>query len=297
MQDMLIYYGWLNAFNSAENQWDNEKVANDLAKYNILVFGDGLENPPHGDYANTVVIINRIKAIKPSIKIFGYASTNLDLSVFTGKVNGWSVLGVNGIFMDEAGYDYGKTREDFNDRVDCVHGKGMLVFANAWNPDHVFGTAEDVSYPNSLFNPYLIQSNLDGSDWLLMENSGIVNTMHEDMALWQTRVNKVLALHETHKFNYAACSVINNTTANGADLFKFGYCAALIAGANAYGSSDIYYGASSAAVKWWVRPGVAIGAPEAVIGSFGTTQFKYFSSGKIVLNFAIGSELATITKW
>ena len=73
--------------------------------------------------------------------------------------------------------------------------------------------------------------------------------------------------------------------------------ATFIAGANAYGSSDIYYGASSAAVKWWVRPGVAIGAPEAVIGSFGTTQFKYFASGKIVLNFAAGSESTTITKW
>jgi hypothetical protein len=65
-KDLLIYYGWLNPFNSAINGWSNEKVAQDFAKYSVLVFGDGIQDPSHGDYSNTQVIISRVKALNPN---------------------------------------------------------------------------------------------------------------------------------------------------------------------------------------------------------------------------------------
>jgi hypothetical protein len=121
--DILFYYGWLNSFNYSTNSWNNEKIAKDMAKYNYLVFGDGIQAPTHGDYANTQIIIPRIQALNQHAKIFGYVSVNQTLSSFQTKVDQWNNLGVDGIFMDEAGYDYGKTRSEFNDIVDYVHGK------------------------------------------------------------------------------------------------------------------------------------------------------------------------------
>lgn len=60
-EDMLVYYGYLNSYNSATLGWNNESVALELSKLKILVLGDGLEDPTHPDYANTTVIMSRLK--------------------------------------------------------------------------------------------------------------------------------------------------------------------------------------------------------------------------------------------
>ena len=167
--DMLIYYGWLNSFNSAEHGWNNEKVAQEMAKYRVLVFGDGIQNPSHGDYSNTQIIIPRIKALNPSALIFGYVTTDQALADFKTKSDQWNTLGVHGIFMDESGYDHGRTRSEFNERVDYVHGlsSASIAFANAWNTDNILGTANDPSYPNSTYNNPLTESALTYNDWIL----------------------------------------------------------------------------------------------------------------------------------
>src|SRR5207249_2405087 len=105
----MVYYGWLNSFNSATNGWNNENVAQDLKDYDILVLGDGIQDPAHGDFANTQVILARVKVLNPNILLFGYDSKAQTLSVFQTKATQWNSLGVNGIFMDEAGYDFGSS--------------------------------------------------------------------------------------------------------------------------------------------------------------------------------------------
>lgn len=174
--DILIYYGWLNSFNSDVNGFNNELVAQDFSKFGILVFGDGLQDPSHGDYANTIVIIPRIKALNPSTKIFGYVSCNQTYAAFTPKVDQWVTLNVDGIFIDSAGYDYGTVatngREAFNAKVDYVHSKLKIAFSNAWNMDHIIGVVNDPSYPNSTWNPSLVASKLSADDWYLLESFG-----------------------------------------------------------------------------------------------------------------------------
>ena len=54
--NLLIYYGWINSFNSSVNSWTNEKVAQDMAKYDLIVLGDGVQDSGHGDYSNTEII-------------------------------------------------------------------------------------------------------------------------------------------------------------------------------------------------------------------------------------------------
>ena len=144
MKDVLFYYGWLNAFNSAVNGWDNEKVAQDLARYDIIVLGNGLQDSGHGDYANTVDIIGRLQALRPDTSIFGYVSSNQSESSFVSKARDWDDLCVDGIFMDESGYDFGLSRPNLNGLIDIVHGLSCATrcFVNAWNPNHVLGIEE-----------------------------------------------------------------------------------------------------------------------------------------------------------
>ena len=263
--DMLIYYGWLNSFNSADNGWDNENVAQDLSKYNILVFGDGLQNTGHGDYSNTQIIIPRIQALNPDVLIFGYVTANQSLANFQTKVDQWGDLGVDGIFIDEAGYDNGTTRAEFNERVDYVHGGTVAnyVFANAWNTNHILGTDEDTSYPNETWNSDLVESSLTEDDWILLESFPINTTAYsgnngyEGKAEWATRGVNMNTLRATYGVNFAAAGIINDDNSNGQDLFDFGFISALMWSLNAFGVSDTSYGSSSAKGKYWPRPDIS----------------------------------------
>jgi len=101
--------------------------------------GDEYRVANHADYANVFKIVPRIKQYNPSAKIFGYVTVNQTLANFEDKADDWDALGVDGIFMDEAGYDYGTTatndRDAFNAKVDYVHAlsSASTCFANAWN--------------------------------------------------------------------------------------------------------------------------------------------------------------------
>ena len=306
--DLLVYYGWLNSFNSATNSWDNEKVAQDLCKYSIIVIGDGIQNPLHGDYANTQIILPRIKALNTKCIIFGYVSSNQLLANFQTKVTQWNTLQVHGIFIDEAGYDFGTTRAQFNERLDYVHSMtySNLVFANAWNSDHVIGTANDVSFPNSTYNPSLVASKLTNNDWILLEsfpiNTTAYGTGYEPKADWLARGAKIV----THRYNFginiAANGVINNDNLSGSNLFKFGFISALMFSLEAFGTSDTNYGASSAAVVRWTRSDVSnIGktydvAPSVTVDSSDSdVYYRYLQNCIMSLDFSTGAQLSKLT--
>jgi hypothetical protein len=259
-KELLIYYGYLNSFNSAQNAWYNEKVAQDMSKYSMLVFGDGVQDPGHPDYASTQVIIARLKVLNPDVLIFGYVTIPQIIGTFQTKVDQWNALQVNGILMDEAGYDYGTNRVDFNTRVDYVHARtyAKICFVNAWNPDHILGTVNDVSYPNSTWNSSLTASNLLKSDWVLLESFAINTTAYsgtggyESASDWYSRGSKAISLRSTYGVNFAACGIIDNTNVNGQNLFDFGFVSALMWSLDGFGTSDTSYG-SGAAVKHWIR--------------------------------------------
>lgn len=305
--DLLIYYGWLNSFNSAVNQWNNELVAQEMAKYSVLVFGDGLQNPAHGDYANTQIIIPRIKALNPSALIFGYVAVDQLLAAFEEKVDQWDDLGVHGIFMDCAGYDFGKTRAEFNQRVDYVHGLPMRCFANCWNMDHVIGTANDPAYPNSTFNPQLVASSLTADDWYLLESFPI-NTMayagsggYEPKADWAARGVKAIGHRYTYGINLAASGVINDDNVNGQTLFNFLFISSLMFSVEASGSSDTLCGSGTSNTKWWTRPDVyklvgcwSISPSVQVDAGDADVYLRFLKGGKLKLDFSDSAQQSEI---
>lgn len=313
-KDLLIYYGWLNSFNSGQHGWDNEKVSQEMAQYRMLVFGDGVQDPGHGDYANTEVIIPRVKELNNYSRIYGYVTVNQDYGDFTTKVNQWDDLEVHGIFMDEAGYDYGKTRAEFNQRVDYVHDRTYAnkCFVNSWNTDHVLGTANDVSYPNSTYNDSSAESDLTNTDWILLESFPI-NTAsytdstpvgYESASDWVYRGDKMTSLRNTYGVNFAGAGVINNDNTDGTALFNFGFVSSMMYNLEAYGTSDTFYGSSSAAVKRWIRPDVSqmgtiycLNCTVKVDGNDSSVYHRYVENGKFTLDFSNGAQLNTITKY
>jgi|GEM_PF-2503279 len=316
-KNVLFYYGWTNSFNSGDNGWSNEKVAQDMAKNSLIILGDGIQDPGHGDHSNATTIIGRIKDLKPEAIVFGYVTVNQSLTNFKTKVDQWVDMGVTGIFMDEGGYDYGSTatngRAAFNAKVDYVHGvdstnSPMTAFVNAWNMDHIIGTVNDGSYPNSTWNPDLLESTLTEDDWYLLESFTVHTISYTgDYATgseWNARGEKAV----NHRFNYginlAATNVIDDDDANGQDMFDFCFVAACMYSLDAVGSSDEYYGASSATCKFWDRSDVTMMGPIYDLsptieqdGSDSDVYWRYTETGRFKLDFSSGAQTSSIDKF
>jgi hypothetical protein len=309
-QSLLIYYGYLNSFNSSTNGWNNENVAMDMAKYDVCIFGDGVQNPTHPDYANTQIILARLKNLKHDILIYGYVSANQDISVFQTKVDQWDTLHVDGIFVDEAGYDYGTTRDKQNSCVQYIREKtySNKTFINAWNVDHIIGTTNDPAYPNSTFNASLTAALLDSRDIYLLESFSVNTEAYSGSCASQADVlargNKAIAHNTNFGIKIACHGIIANSTNNttGANLFNFAYHSALLFGADFEGTSDVNYGASSAAVKYWARPGTRhIGRTSVIspVQNLSDTDIlvRFGDHAKVSVDFSTGAQTSSITTW
>ena len=310
-KDLLIYYGYPNSFNSGVHAWYNEGVAQEMAQYGLIVLGNGVANPTHPDYANTSIIIPRIKALNPNTLIFCYVSVNQTLVNFQTGVDQSDTLGVHGIFMDEAGYDYGKTRVEFNDRVDYVHGKSnsSLCFANAWNTDNILGVADDASFPNSTYNTGAIESNLTTNDWILAESFPINTTAftastpngYETKSDWYVRGEKIKNLRYTYGVNFAGCGIINDGNSEEQNLFNFGFVSAMMYNLEAFGTSDTSYGSGSAKTKFISRPDVSkMGVvwniyPSVTVNTLDADVYhRYVENAKLSLDFSDSAQISRI---
>lgn len=316
-EDVLFYYGYPNSFNSATHGWNNEKVAQEMAQYGIIIFGDGVQDSSHPDYANTQVIVPRVKELNPRAKLFGYVTANQTQTQFENKADDWSTLSVRGIFIDEAGYDFGNDRDSFNDKVDYVHSLGAanLCFANAWNTDHILGTANDVSYPNSTWNPSEKESKLNQDDYILLE-SFAVNTAaysgsdgYAPKADWLARGQKIVGLRADYGVKFVSVGIIANGDPDGQDLFDFHFTASVMWSLEGQGTSDTNYGASTAQVTKWTRPDmtglgtIGIVNPDVLVDAdtvdpnAPNRYWRYIQFGRMKVDFTTSAQTSTIEKY
>ena len=315
MERLLIYYGWLNSFNSAVNQWNNEKVAQEMARYGLLVFGSGIESTSHGDNTNINVILPRIKVLNPNAKIYGYVTVSQSYANFCSKVDDWvDNRDVDGIFFDEAGYGEpnatvaNNSRLEMFKKVTYVKNKGLSCFINAWKIEHILGTNEDVSYPDSTWNQYNIALPLDDEDWYLLESFAIDSSdSFEAKATWKSRGDKTKEYCAVNGVNVAAIGCIDEDGANAQDHFDFIYTSALMFTLDAVASGDyksgVAYGASNAKTKFYDRPDnreiYEWDSEPAVIndGNDADVYIRYFKEGKASIDFSSSAETCSITKY
>jgi hypothetical protein len=155
---LCIYYGYPSLINNAGG--DLNKAVEEFARFNLIVLGDGLWKDTHTDNSNTKTIISGL--LQKKRLVFGYvdlgvSTHNLSEELLKQYISGWKKMGVNGIFFDDAGFDYKVTRERQNMVISYCRSLNLSVFMNAWEPDDVLPVLTEKDY-------YLAESFLVGHD-------------------------------------------------------------------------------------------------------------------------------------
>ena len=166
LRRLQIFYGWPSGFDGATSP---RLAAEKLARYDAVVLGGGLELPKHGDHAGARQVID---GIGKRALVFGYIplghQTGLKQAQIAARLDAWKAMGVRGIFFDEAGYDYGNTRQRQNAAIVAAHGRGLVVFANAHDPADLFQSKK-----HETFNPSGTAIRLRAGDHYLYESFGL----------------------------------------------------------------------------------------------------------------------------
>ena len=239
---LAIYYGYPSLVN--ESRGDVEKAAGVFSAYDVVVLGDGIEFPdkqpgryPEGDPEEHQKVLRMIAAVRqrnPGTRFFGYVClgeipsrkrevVSLTPQELEERIRLWKQMGVAGIFLDEAGYDFAAvTRKRQNMAVGIIHELGLSAFMNAYFLDHLFSLEDNLPYANGPDkNPDHLPPLLDHRDLFLLESFQVKNGTYESAATWQPRLNQALA----YRRRYGA-HIFSTTTTEGREPFdagKFSY--------------------------------------------------------------------------
>lgn len=258
---VFLNYGYPIAINDL---WDENKAADVHAQYDIIVIGDGYEKETHEVHQSTTNIINKVRAIKTDVEVFGYIpiggelGANLSTDEIMLRMNEWKSMNVTGIFLDEFGYDYKVSRERQNMCVDYAHSLGLNIIANSWNIDWVFNNDNGyVDWIPFYGNPNLVPPSIGANDYYLFENLFYFYENSTQKASDQWRIYEVYRYYydsatSTWGMNYydkfhtktIGLDGIYSANANKDLYFVNGYIGGRILNLDGYGASIEDWGAS-----------------------------------------------------
>ncbi|CAF2856563.1 unnamed protein product [Rotaria sp. Silwood2] len=187
-----IYYGWPSVVDSANGNLTAAIIT--FSQFDLIVFGDRLSVSSHGDHVNTQTIIQSLNSIGKLT--FGYidlgvTTKNLSILQMQTTVDDWVTMGIQGIFWDDAGYDFNVTRSRQNTMISYCHALNLRVMINAWDPD-------DVMSGSSML--------LDSRDIYLLESYLISNGTYQDLAAWKIKADKCLSYSNLYGISMATVS-------------------------------------------------------------------------------------------
>jgi hypothetical protein len=256
--DLLIFYSYPSAINNVANLPD---AITEFAKYDIVVIGDGLQDGPgdpnpHPDHANTVQIVNAPET--DHVIFFGYidlgvTTDNHSLTEIQRRVDAWQALGVDGIFLDDFGYDFGVTRARQNAAVSYVHTQGMPVCANGFFPDDVFSSAV---HPN---NPGGDATQLGSNDYYLSESDQITEGEYVTIANWQTKANALREYQQQLGVEILSVTTTLDTFPYEQNKFWYAWYSAALYGHLATGWGEYLFASDDNLAPYRARPVAELG--------------------------------------
>lgn len=249
---LAIYHGFPSLVNSSGG---DPAAATEVFKvYDIVVLGDGLQDPSHPDHANTATLVANLKTPPNATAVYGYipigvTTSNLSYEEIQTRVDAWKGMGTAGIFLDEADYAFGVSRQRQNEVVDYAHSQGLGVFINAFDPDDVFSPAV---HP---LNPEGLSAHLASSDIYLHESFQIILGEFQDPAFWASKSDRALAYQSEFGTRMAAVTTVSGGQP-GFDSMKFEYAwwSALLYGFDAMGWGELDYSAGDNNLPFRPRP-------------------------------------------
>ena len=265
-QRLAVYYGYPSLINGAHG--DLATVVAQLSPFDVIVLGDGLEfNTADGGHAGpaehafTARLITQLgrSARRPSV--FGYVdlgrTQTLPFENVVDRIERWAAMGVAGIFFDEAGYDFGVTRDRQNRAVLAARTRGLRACLNAFQPDDVFGESPVPLNAAGGGNPAATRSVMSEADAILIEPFAVGGGAAEAPAALTARVRA--ALEGRHRFGSRVFAIAAGGDENTAAAYGWWLAAAF--GLDAYGWSEPGYGAATSRLRWLPPP-----AAEAPLG-------------------------------
>lgn len=275
---LLIYYSYPSLINGVST---TNAAAAQFGQYDYVVLGDGLEFGTHDDHMETQLIVNHPSTDKTLF--FGYvdlgvSTQNLSSSAIQTQIDLWKTTGVDGIFFDVYGYDYGVSRVRQNEAVAYAHAQGLPIVANAWNPDDVFGRLV-----NPEFNPLGAAPVLNENDYYLSESYLIQEGTYGNQANWKSKADKLKSYQTILPFHIL--SITTNAMTNEYDQAKFWYAwhGAFLYGHTATGWGEFEFSTSTSEAIFRTRPDILPPGKRFLIDiqASDNEAYRYTNTGKI----------------
>ena len=235
---LCIYYGWPSYVNGSGG--DAVRAAAQFIRCDLVVLGDGIEHPAHGDYASAASIVATLR--QAGKEVFGYidlgvTTQNLSPAHMERYVDEWRAMGASGIFLDDAGYDYGVSRARQDEVIDYVHGQGMSVFINAWNIDDALADVDETGHSSP--------SRLGPGDIYLAESWLVAGGAYQSILDWAQKADRALQYMRAKQVRVAGVSTaaLNKAVASniGSSKFKMGFWGAAMYNLSAWQWTDVGY--------------------------------------------------------
>jgi hypothetical protein len=249
---LAIYYGYPSLVEGAAG--DVARAIRIFAMYDDIVFGDGLElgreSPDAGlraEHARLTQLVPGLRATAGTPALWGYVdlgrSQQLTQDAIVRRIDAWKALGVDGIFFDEAGRDFGVTPERRTAAVRASHERNLSVFMNAFDPNDLFEgwSARRLPDPGAL----------GARDALLIESFAVREGVRQTGEATAKRATDALAWRAR-----TGVKVLATTTAVGpfdAEAFAFAWRQAAALGLDGIGWGEPHFSADSR-LPWRDRP-------------------------------------------
>jgi len=263
-QRLAIYYGYPSLVNGA-----NQNLARAVAvfsDYDVIVLGDGLEfdTPRPGtagpaEHQFTVRLIRELALTPRRPAVYGYidlgSSHRLALDEIRDRIDRWAAMGAAGIFFDEAGYDFGVTRQRQNAAVEAAHARGLSACLNAFRPADVFGATPTPLNGAGGGNPDGQPPALTAHDAVLLESFAVRNGVLERGESLAARMHAALAGRARFGTRVFAVATSEAETGEAPMLAEFGWWTASAFDVDSYGWGMPHFSAVTSRLPLMPRPG------------------------------------------
>ncbi len=282
-QRIAIYYGYPSLVNGAGG--DLARASAVFAEHDVIVLGDGLEfdaprrnaaGPLEHQFTRRLIQALRLTPRAPSV--YGYidlgSTQRLPLEEIKDRVDRWAQMGAAGVFFDEAGYDFGVTRERQNAAVAAAHARGLSACLNAFRPADVFGVSRVPLNAVGGGNPGGALPELSARDAVLLESFAVRNGEPEPTDSLAARTRAALEGRErfgTRVFAVATAGELPDHR----PLAEFGWWTASAFGLDGYGWGAPHYSAATSQLPSISGPGA-----EAALARAGYTGDVSFRHGR-----------------
>jgi hypothetical protein len=157
------------------------------------------------------------------------------------------------VLLDEAGYDFGVTRDRQNAAITAAHSRGLRVCLNAFDPNDVFGAAPVPLNAAGGGNPDGVAPLVSEHDALLLESFAVRDSVPEDIGRLLTRTRAALDGRA-----WSGTRILAVSTGAGRDhdaaLAQYGWWTASALGLDAYGWGMPVFSAVTSRLPWIARP-------------------------------------------